>query len=77
MIVKTYTVELQTYHDEIVGRLIYKRADGSTDESTLYSLGELNNIVALWRADALMGSFAIGATLALDAECIIQSKGRA
>lgn len=74
MIVKTYTVELQTYHDEIVGRLIYRRADGSTDESALYSLGELNNIVALWRAGALLGSFAIGAALAPNAECILRLK---
>lgn len=74
MIVHQYTVQVQTYHDSIVGRLIYTRADGSTDESALYSMAELNNIVALWRMDALMGSFAIGATLAPDAVCILQSK---
>lgn len=69
MNVNHYTVELQTYHDSIVGRLCFTRDDGTTEESALYSVSELNNMVDLWRMDQLLGSFAIGARLSDGAQC--------
>jgi hypothetical protein len=74
MIVKHYTIELQTYHDEIVGRVCFTRDDGTRDESALYSISELNNIVQCWRVGGLLGSFAIGATLAPDACCTLAAR---
>lgn len=74
MIVQEYTIELQTYHDEIIGRVCFTREDGTREESALYSVGELNNIVACWRMGELLGSFAIGAELAKDARCIIAAR---
>jgi hypothetical protein len=67
MIVREYIVQLQTYHDEIIGRLMFTRNDGTIEESALYSLSELNNIVALWQSDGLLGSFAIGTQLHVNA----------
>ncbi len=68
MIVRDYTIQLQTYHDEIVGRLQFINANNEREETALYSLGELSNIVACWTVEGgLGGSFAIGTTLARDA----------
>lgn len=74
MIVSEYTIELQTYHGEIVGRVCFTRPDGTSEESALYSVSELNNIIGCWRIGTLLGSFAIGATLAHDAKCILTTK---
>lgn len=74
MLIRQYTVQVQTYHDTIIGRLIFTRDDGTIEESNLYTMQELNNIVALWRDDALMGSFAIGTKLAPDAVCLLAEK---
>jgi len=74
MIIRHYSIELQTYHTEIVGRLCFKHPDHGVQESGLYSLPELNNIVAMWQDDALMGSFAIGTKLARDARLTLTSK---
>ena len=69
-----YVMEFQTYHDEIVGRLKFKRADGSIEESALCSLGELENLIAVWQSGELLGSFAIGARLALNASFKLEMK---
>ena len=74
MIIRHYSIELQTYHTEIVGRLQFNHPDHGHQESGLYSIGELNNIVQLWQDNALCGSFAIGTTLARDAACTLTLK---
>ena len=74
MMVHEYTIQLQTYHDEIVGRLKFKRADSTVEESALCSLGELQNLIAVWQDDRLLGSFAIGARLALNASFKLEMK---
>lgn len=61
--VKAYTLALSTYHGEIVGRLRFENAKGETEESALYSLSELSNMLALWKTGAMLGSFAINSTL--------------
>lgn len=75
MIIRHYSIQLQTYHTEIVGRLQFNHPDtGTLEQSGLYSIGELNNIVQLWQDNALCGSFAIGTTLARDAACTLTLK---
>lgn len=74
MIIREYTIQLQTYHDEIIGRLCFNHPDTGLQESALYSIPELNNIVALWQDDALLGSFGIGTVLARDARCTLAIK---
>lgn len=75
MIIREYVIELQIYHDEIIGRLQFTNPDTDTvEQSGLYSLPELNNIVAMWQDDALMGSFTIGTKLARDARLTLTSK---
>lgn len=56
-------VQLSNYHDSIVGRVVVY-IDNKKEESNLYSLSELNNIITLWKMGELMGSFAIGTILA-------------
>jgi len=63
MLIHEYAIALQVYHDEIIGRLQFSK-NGTIEESGLYSLPELQNIIALWQDDSLLGSFAIGTTLA-------------
>lgn len=70
-----YWIELQSYHDEIVGRLQYRDEAGSLQESALYSLGELSNLVELWKTDGLLGSFGIGSVLSESAVFTITQKG--
>ena len=74
MIVNHYAIELQTYHDSIVGRLCFTRDDGTTEESALYSVLELNSMVELWRMDQFLGSFAIGTRLSDGAQCRLTVK---
>ena len=74
MIVNQYTIKLQTYYDSIVGRLCFTRDDGTIEESALYSIPELNNMVDLWRMDQFLGSFAIGARLSDGAQCRLTVK---
>lgn len=67
MIITKIFIELSTYHDSVVGRVVFVDANGVKQESNLYSTGELNNLIQYWKADQLQGSFAIGTTLAADA----------
>lgn len=58
-------IQLSTYHDSIVGRIVYTNPDNDRlEESSLYSLSEINNIITLWKMNKLCGSFAIGHSLA-------------
>lgn len=57
-----YEIEFQTYHGEIVGRII-----AGEESTSLYSLHELTNIICLWKMGKLCGSFGIGSILASDA----------
>ena len=56
--VSEYNITLSSYHDEFVARLSFE-----DQESNLYSLVELCNIIDLWKMGALCGSFAIGTIL--------------
>lgn len=56
--ISEYNITLSTYHDEFVARLSFE-----DQESNLYSLVELCNIIELWKMGALCGSFAIGTIL--------------
>lgn len=66
--IRFYTIQLQIYHDEIVGRLQFSDSNGQLQESALYPLAELNSIIELWKTDILLGSFAYGVQLAENAE---------
>lgn len=66
MNINYYEIVISTYHGEHVGRLRYLGEDGIV-ESALYSIPKLNNLLVLWRADELAGSFGIRAKLAPDA----------
>lgn len=59
-----YKIKLFNYHDEIVGRLTYTLPSKREEESSLYSLSELANIIECWRAGTLKGSFGIDTCLA-------------
>lgn len=61
-IIRYYEIVLSTYHNETVGRLRFER-NGVLEESSLYSIRELNNLISLFEAGELFGSFAIGAKL--------------
>jgi hypothetical protein len=76
-IVREYTIELQKYHDDIIGRLIFKNEKGEIEESGLYSLLELTNMVYMWihHIEDMRGSFCIGTKLAPDAQLTITTKG--
>ena len=56
--ISEYHITLSTYHDEFVARLSFE-----DQESSLYSLSEVGNIIELWKMGALCGSFAIGTIL--------------
>ena len=56
--VSEYQITLSLYHDEFVARLSFE-----DQESNLYSLVELCNIIELWKMGALCGSFATGTVL--------------
>jgi hypothetical protein len=64
-IITEFTIELQIYHTEIVARLQYTDPDTKElQQSGLYSLREIENIIELWRDGYLMGGFGIGTRLA-------------
>jgi len=74
-IIREYTIQLQIYHDAIIGRLQFKNpTNGAIEESSLYSLSELENLTALWKCDSLLGSFGIGTQLHQNAEFRIVQK---
>jgi len=53
-----YEIVVKLYHDEIIGRLRYVM-HGELQESALYSLPELNNLLVLWRHNELSGTFGV------------------
>lgn len=61
-IIREYEIVVKIYHDEPVARIRYS-VNGKTEESNLYSLGEIDNLVRLWECGELLGSFAIGTKL--------------
>ncbi|OXE36920.1 MAG: hypothetical protein CGW95_04870 [Phenylobacterium zucineum] len=61
--VEYFEIEISTYHGEPVGRIQFHN-NGELEQSSLYSMNEINNIIQLWRMDELMGGFAIGTKLA-------------
>jgi hypothetical protein len=67
MIVNEYKIKLSQYNSNIVGRLSFLDEQGREEESALYSLDELTNIIQLWKVGHIVGSFAIGTDLAVDA----------
>lgn len=56
-----FTVKI--YHDEISAKVGY-HLNGDYHESQLYSLVEIGNLIALWKAGKLLGSFAVDTILA-------------
>ncbi len=70
--VREYSIILSNYHDEIVARVSFVNAAGEIEESNLYSPGEINNLIALWQMDALLGSFGIGTRLAENARMTLR-----
>ena len=64
-----YTLQLQIYHDEIIGRIIF-----NGQESSLQSLPELQNTILLWREGLLKGSFGINTKLAARATVYVVQK---
>lgn len=75
MEVKFFTIELQGYYGKIVGRLQFINANKEREESALYNLEELTNVIYNWRNNQLVGSFAIGTTLAKDVGFQLVQKG--
>lgn len=61
-IIRYYEIVIKTYHGEPVGRLRFER-NGTPEESALYSIPELNNLILLLEQGAGLGSFAIGCQL--------------
>ena len=66
MIINYYEIAVKKYHDGIRCRVRYYKGDDII-ESSLHSIPEINNILALWRMGKLQGSFAIGDVLAENA----------
>lgn len=62
-IIKHIELVCKVYHDEPVMRLRYLD-DEKFEESSLYSVGEINNILHLRKLGDLLGSFGIGTKLA-------------
>ena len=58
-IIKYYEIVITSYHGEPIGRI---RLD-TGEESALYSIKELNNIIALMKQGVLLGSFAVDCIL--------------
>ena len=65
-IVAYYEIVCVTCCGEAATRLRYE-VDGADHESSLYSPGELNEILHHWREGTLLGSFGVGTVLAKDA----------
>ena len=66
MKIEYYEIVIKQYHNDIVARIRYSLGD-YVHESALYSVPEINNILALWRMGELCGSFGIGDTLSPNA----------
>lgn len=63
-----YEIVIKTYHGEPVGRIRFSAGCmNNIEESALYSIPELNNILTIWRAGDSLGSFGIDYTLSPDA----------
>ena len=73
-IIREYEIVVKIYHDEPVARIRYS-VNGEKEESNLYSLGEINNMVKMWEYDELLGSFGIGTKLERGARCTIVNGG--
>lgn len=62
-------IQLSTYHDSIVSRIVFiNPSTNKTEESGLYSISEMNNIITCWKLGELLGSFAIGCILVDNAQ---------
>lgn len=57
-----FEIVVSRYHDEIVARIQFANGD-KLEQSALYSLAEINNILMLWKMGELMGSFAMNCKL--------------
>lgn len=64
-IVNYLEIVIKVYHGEPWACLRYT-LNNEVHESALYSLQEINNIIALWRMGKLQGSFTTGHELAKD-----------
>jgi hypothetical protein len=73
--VRHYWIECQTYHNEIVARIQYRDENNQLQESALYSLPEIGNILELWKQNELLGPFGIGSVLSDSAVFTITQKG--
>lgn len=58
MKIQYYEIVIKQYHNEPVARLRYY-FQNEIIESTLQSIPEVNNVLALWRMGKLIGSFGI------------------
>ena len=67
MIVNEYKIKISQYNSNIVARLSFLDEQGREEESALYSLDELTNIIQLWKVGHIVGLFANGTVLASDA----------
>lgn len=64
-IINKLFLQFSTYHDSIVCRIVFTNPNtNKIEESSLYSLSEINNIISVWKSGELLGSFAIGCNLA-------------
>lgn len=58
MKIQYYEIVIKQYHNEPIARLRYHYGN-EIIESNLYSIPEINNILALWRMGKLQGSFGV------------------
>lgn len=58
-----YEIEFKNYHGQIMGRIRFVNKENKKEESNLYSISELNQILTNWKTGKLLGSFAIGTKL--------------
>lgn len=63
--VNYYELIFNKYHNEIIVKIRFLNPNNDTIElSNNYSLGELCNIIHLWKTGELLGSFGVGTKLA-------------
>ena len=75
-VITYFEIELSKYHDDICARIQYLNPKTQEiEQSALYSVNEINNIVTLWKEDELLGGFGIGTVLAKDAGMCIFQRG--
>ncbi len=70
--IKEYSIVFSTYHDTVVARIEYNFNE-ELFISNLYTIPEINNIIALWKENSLCGSFGIH-PLSPSAICILKEK---